>query len=60
VDTKSREEILKLENERLEKAVEEALLMHSKLERQFKESMHDLEEVRTEKVKLETHIHALE
>ncbi len=34
--------------------------MHSKLERQFKEAMHDLEEVRTEKVKLETHIHALE
>jgi hypothetical protein len=34
--------------------------MHNKLEKQFKEAMHDLEEVRTEKVKLETHIHALE
>jgi hypothetical protein len=34
--------------------------MHSKVERQFKEAMHDLEEIRTEKVKVETHIHALE
>jgi hypothetical protein len=34
--------------------------MQSKVERQFKEAMYDLEEVRTDKVKLETHIHALE
>lgn len=40
--------------------MEETLLMHGKLERQFKEAMHDLEEVRTERVKFETHIHALE
>ena len=60
VDTKSREEILKIEKERLEKSVEEALMMHSKLEKQFKEAMHDVEELRIEKVKFETHIHALE
>ncbi len=35
-------------------------MMHNKLEKQFKEAMHDVEELRIEKVKFETHIHALE
>lgn len=55
----SSEEVLLADKRRLEEALSSAEKALNKVERNYKESMRDLEELRTEKVKIETEFYGL-